>query len=134
MRRATLLACSLVVAILTTAAAAGAPAMGIGEKAALQAAMQRHIDRQLVDGVYLYLDSETGTVEALHPVVAHPMILRMGERFVLCSDFRDDDGNSVNVDFYLAPRGDSFVVFHAAIDDRELLQRLMRAGGLDVIN
>lgn len=134
MRSVTLAACGLVVALLTTSAAVGRPAIDIGQQAALQAAMQRHIDRQLVDGVYLSLDAESGAIRALHPVAAHPMILQMGAHFVLCSDFRDDDGSAVNVDFYLAPQGDSYVVYHAAIDDRALLQRLMRAGRLTRID
>jgi len=103
-------------------------ALSLGEKAGLQAAMQRHIDRQMVDGVFPYLDPASGQVRALHPVTAHPMILKMDRHYVLCFDFRDDRGNDVEVDFYLARKDASFVVFHTAIGNRELLQRLMRDG------
>ncbi len=102
--------------------------LSLSEKAGLQATMQRHIDRQMVDGVFLYLEVESGEVRALHPVTAHPVILRMGQHYVLCFDFRDDQGNDVNVDFYLARRDASYVVVHAAIDDRKMLMRLMRDG------
>ncbi len=102
--------------------------LSLSEKAGLQAAMQRYIDRQMVDGVFLYLNSESGEVRALHPVTADSVILRMGQHYVLCFDFRDDQGNDVNVDFYLARRDASYVVFHTTIDDRKLLKRLMGGG------
>ena len=102
--------------------------LSLSEKAGLQAAMQRYIDRQMVDGVFLYLNSESGEVRALHPVTAHSVIIRMGQHYVLCFDFRDDQGNDVNVDFYLARQDASYVVFHTTIDDRKLLKRLMRGG------
>ncbi len=76
--------------------------LSLSEKAGLQAAMQRYIDRQMVDGVFPYLEVESGKVRALHPVTAHSAIFRMDQYYVLCFDFRDDQGNDVNVDFYLA--------------------------------
>jgi len=120
-------------ACLTLLAALGAwPIVGgaesIGEKASLQAAMQRYIDRQMVDDAFLYLDQENGEVGRLHPVTAHPMILKMGRNYVLCFDFRNDQGADVNVDFYMAPTEGSYIVFHTAIDDREVLHRLMQDG------
>lgn len=105
-----------------------ARALGLGDKASLQAAMQKHIDRNLVDGAFLHLDRESGDVRALHPVTAHPMIMRMGDKFVLCFDFRDGKGKSVEIDFYLARKDRSFVVFHTAVQNRQLLKRLMKAG------
>ncbi len=97
--------------------------LSLSEKAALQATMQLHIDRQMVDGVFLYLEVESGKVRALHPVTAHPTILKVGRYYVACFDFRDDRGKDVNVDFYLARKNTSYVVFHTAIDDRKLLTR-----------
>ncbi len=102
--------------------------LSLSEKANLQAAMQRYIDRQMVEGVYLYLESQSGEVRALHPVTAHPAILSMGPYYVLCFDFRDDRGKDVNVDFYLARKDTSYVVFHAAVDARTVLNRLIQGG------
>ncbi len=102
--------------------------LSLSEKANLQAAMQRYIDRQMVEGVYLYLESQSGEVRALHPVTAHPAILSMGPYYVLCFDFRDDRGKDVNVDFYLARKDTSYVVFHAAVDARMVLNRLIQGG------
>lgn len=102
--------------------------LSLSEKTNLQAAMQQYIDGQMVDGVYLYLEGNSGEVRPLHPVTAHPMMFRLGEYFVLCSDFRDDQGEKVNIDFYLARNDASYVVFHTEIDDRKLLHRLMKDG------
>lgn len=100
--------------------------LSLNEKANLQAAMQRYIDQQMVEGVYLYLENQSGEIRALHPVTAHPVILSVGRYHVLCFDFRDDQGKDVNVDFYMVRKNTSYVVFHAAVDDRKLLQRAMQ--------
>lgn len=108
--------------------------LSVAEQAAIQAAMQRHIDRNLVDGTVLYIDHETGEVRPLYPVTAHPMILAYGEHFVLCFDFRDDDGQNVPIDYYMARQDNGFVVFHTAVADRALLQTLMSDGKVTRLN
>lgn len=103
-------------------------ALSLLDRTKLQAAMQRHVDRQTIDGVYPYLDTESGDVKILHPVTGHPIILRMGNKFVLCYDFVDQRNRKAEIDYYLAAKGDSYVVFHTAINNRALLMRLMSAG------
>lgn len=110
------------------APAIGAEALSLADKASLQAAMQRYVDSQSVDGALLYLDPATGDVRALHPVTAHPMILSMAPHFVLCFDFRDDQGKDVPVDFYMAKKAAGYSVFHTAVADRDLLRKLMDTG------
>ncbi|UUX48491.1 hypothetical protein NUH88_13850 [Nisaea acidiphila] len=105
-----------------------ATALTLSEKASIQAAMQRHVDGSLVDGAILYLNPKDGEVHKLHPVTAHPMILSMGAHYVLCFDFRDDTGKEVPIDYYMARTSNDYVVFHTAIADRGLLQRLMKDG------
>ena len=102
--------------------------IGLSEKAGLQAAMQRHIDRQLVNGAFLHLDLKSGVVRRLHPVKTHPTIMRLDKHFVLCFEFRDEKGKDVEIDFYLARKGAAYVVFHTAVSSRHLLKRLMAAG------
>lgn len=109
-------------------AAVAGDGVDISVKAILQASMQQHIDRNLVDGAYLHVDRGTGDVRRLYPAAAHPIIMRLGEYFVLCSDFRDGRGQDVNIDFYLAPRGRTFVVFDTMVNDRRLLGRMIEAG------
>ncbi|WP_193187651.1 hypothetical protein [Nisaea sediminum] len=105
-----------------------ASALTLSEKAAIQAAMQRHVDSTLVNGSVLYLDPKDGEVHKLHPVTAHPMILSMADHYVLCFDFRDDSGKDVPIDYYMARSDGDYVVFHTAVADRALLQRLMKDG------
>ena len=116
-----------VAALLGVSAFASSP-LSLSEKATLQAAMRLHIDRSLVDGVFLSLNEGTGEVESLRPAAAHPVILKMGKYFVLCSDFRSESGETVNVDFYLAPKGNGYVVFDQKVEDRALIERLMKSG------
>lgn len=124
---------ALAVCLAMGVAHAAAAKLSLPEKASLQAGLQQHIDRNLVDGAYLRLNPGTGEVTKLHPVTAHPMILRMGAYFVLCSDFRDAQGEAVNVDFYMAPRGKGFVVFHTAAAQRADLEKLMKAGKAEMV-
>lgn len=119
--------CLALIALLGTLPSA-ARGLSLTEKANLQATMQRYIDQQTVDGVFLYLEARSGKVRALHPVSAHTRILGVGQYYVLCFDFRDDNGQDVNVDFYLARKNASYVVFHIAVDDRKLLTRMIQAG------
>lgn len=109
------------VAFLWSASAAVAETMGVAEKAALHATMQRHIDGRLIDGAYLHLTRATGKIRELYPVSAHPQILRVGKYFVLCSDFRDKQGKNVNIDFYIARGNDGHVVFQTIVDNRQRL-------------
>jgi hypothetical protein len=107
---------------------------GIGDKALLQAGMQKHIEDHLVQGAYLHLDGKSGKVQKLFPDTPHPMILTMGEYFVLCSNFRDAKGKEINVDFYMARKGSGYMVFKAAVEDRDSLKRLMRNGMVSRLN
>ncbi len=120
---------TLAAAALLGVSAFASPSLSLSEKATLQAAMQTHIDRSLVDGVFLRLNEGTGEVESLRPAAAHPAILRMGKYFVLCSDFRSEAGETVNIDFFLAPKGNGgYVVFSQQVENRALVERLMKSG------
>lgn len=117
--------------IMTSAANAG-DKVSTTKKIMLQATMQQSIARQLVDGKYYYFDAKAAKVHALYPGKTHPMIMRMGEHFILCTNFRKDDGKAVNVDFYVARQGDSFVIFDTVVDNRAPIKQLMKAGHVRV--
>jgi hypothetical protein len=105
----------------------------IGEMAAMQAAMQQHIDRSLVKGALPHFDMKTGKMRQLYPAKAHPMIFSMGDYFVLCSNFRDA-GNAVNIDFYLARENGLYVVFQMVVEDRKVLMRKISEGTAKRLN
>ena len=126
--RAAGLGVGLCMALIAGASASAAEALSLGDRVGLQAALQQHIDRQSVDGAYLHLRADSGEVGTLYPATTHPVIMRMGENFVLCYDFRDASGASVDVDFYFARKDASFVVFHTAVAEHALLKRLISEG------
>ena len=119
-------AVSLVLAGFSVAPALAGSPVTTNDRVALQAAMFQYIDQQVVNGEYLNIDLSTGKVEQLAPSKAHPMLVRIDDKFVLCTDFFDKAGKPINVDFYTARRGNSFVVFHTEINNRDPLKKLMR--------
>lgn len=114
--------------VLCLLTAGSAAAQDIADKARLQAAMQRYIERHTVNGAILNFDISTGDVALLYPTQAHSMVLALGDHYVLCTDLRDKAGHAVPLDVYLAQNGRSYVVFHAEIDNRAPLGRLISKG------
>lgn len=104
------------------------------ERSALHAAMVSHIDRQAVSGMYLQVDLKSGTVNKFAPAKSHAMILTMGDNFVLCTDFKDEQGTATNVDFYVVRKGKSFAVFHTEINNRDPLKKLMDEGKVQPVD
>ncbi len=126
MKRACFAAIALVLACLPVRAEMN---VSEGEFATLQAVMQSHIDQNLVDGALLHLDEKTGKVRALYPAKAHPMIMALGQYYYLCSDFRDQDGKKVMVNFYAAKDHDHYVIFHTDFEANEELEHLVEKNG-----
>ncbi|MDA0238969.1 MAG: hypothetical protein O3A84_02945 [Proteobacteria bacterium] len=109
-------------------------ALSTGVKVMLQATMQRHIESVLVGGVYPQINLKTGEVRRLHPATAHPMIVQVKDVYVLCTDFRDEQGRKVNLDFYIAKKGAHHVVFQTIVGNRDPLKKLIKSGVAQVTN
>ncbi|HMQ57512.1 MAG TPA: hypothetical protein PKE65_03085 [Rhizobiaceae bacterium] len=123
--RKTLISFALLVASVAPAVAGTVS----GEvKIKLQAAMSPYIDSHVVDGIVRHVKLDSGEIVDLVPTKAHPMILTLGDGYVLCTDFRDADGNFVNVDFYVTQVDGRFVVFQSEIANRAPLEALMQKG------
>lgn len=103
------------------------------EKILLQATMQQSIAEQLIDGKFYYFNRKTGKIQVLFPAKPHPLILSIGEQFIVCADFRDPTGKSVNVDFFVARQGKGFVIFDTVIDDHDSITRMMETGEVAVV-
>ncbi|MDP4593288.1 MAG: hypothetical protein NWT00_01830 [Beijerinckiaceae bacterium] len=114
--------------LLANPAAAGSSGGSAAEKASLQAAMFQHIDQQLVRGSFLHVDFKRGEVEKLSPAKAHPMMLTMGNNYVLCTTFRRQNGTEVNIDFYAAKKEAGYSIFHTEVNNRGPLMALIKAG------
>lgn len=125
---------AIILAVSLANMAAPADAAKVGEMAAMQAAMQQHIDRSLINGALPNFDMKTGKMRHLYPAKAHPMILSLGDYFVLCSDFRDEANAAVNVDFYLALENGRYVIFQMAVEDRKALMQQVRDGKAKRLN
>lgn len=92
--------------------------------------MQRHIDRVLVNDVFVSVDLAGGGLEHYHPTKAHKTILQGDGYYVLCSDMRDQAGKSVPVDYYMVKARRGYRVFRTEIGNRKPLRALMKAGKL----
>lgn len=101
--------------------------------AELQVAMQRHIDRSLVNGAILDIDLETGQLLELYPTTAHPMIMVGDGYYVLCADLATADGAQYEVDYYLAETERGFRVFRTEVDNRSVLRGLMGSGQVSAL-
>jgi len=96
----------------------------------LQAALQRSLDASLIEGAVQQVDLDSGEVRNFYPVENHPMILELGDLYVLCSDLMSRDGDHVTVDYFFAPAGGTYRVIQTEIDNRAPLEALMKAGKL----
>lgn len=125
---------ALVAATVGLALPAFAAKLPEAERAALHATMLQHIDRQVTNGIYLHMNLKSGAVEQFAPAKAHPMMFSFGDHFVLCTDFKDAEGKSAMVDFYVVKRGKSFAIFQTEINNREPLMKLMEAGKVQSVD
>ena len=117
--------------VLGITLAVGLPASAAdstADKVRLQAAMQQHIESLTIDGAILHLDTASGEVIELFPTQAHPMIMTMGDHFVLCADLKNAAGRSLPIDFYMTADGQRFIAFHTEIDNRSFLEGMMKRG------
>ncbi len=104
------------------------------DRTALHVTMTQFIDRQVIDGMYIKIDLASGNIERFSPAKSHPMVVKMGENFVLCTDFKNELGEASNVDFYVTRRGKSFAIFQTEINNRQPLMKLMEAGKAAMID
>jgi hypothetical protein len=124
----------LLLALTSTTPAFAGQHVKEAERVQLQATMQSHIEASMVSGAVLDFDESTGEINELYPSTAHPMILSMGDKFILCTDFLDANGRQINADYYVAREGEGFVVFHTAYDRREVVEKLMKDGKAEMLN
>ncbi|SHG78548.1 hypothetical protein SAMN05444003_0912 [Cognatiyoonia sediminum] len=94
----------------------------------LQVAMQRHVDRNLIEGVVLHVDLESGDLMELYPTTAHPMIMASDEYFIVRADLVDAEGGQFDVDYYMAETDRGYKVIRTEIDNRSDLKELVGAG------
>lgn len=103
-------------------------------KTSLQASLQRNLERTSIDGAIMHLDLTSGEMLPYYPVEAHPMIIKMGEHYVMCSDLRNPDGEAETVDYYMTKNGPHYTVVRTEIGNRAPLKALMKSGAAKRLN
>jgi len=93
----------------------------------LQAIMQRHIDSQLIDGAIQNLNLRSGKVSLYYPIETHSMVMAIGDDYILCTDLATAEGTKVPVDIYVTETEGGFRVYQTEINNREPLEKLIKA-------
>ena len=81
----------------------------------IQAAMNEFVDAQTVDGVVRLYDPVEGKLLRLEFDNLHSGIVRKGDFYVSCADFKDQDGRKIDVDFLVLPDGSTLRVTQAIV-------------------
>ena len=96
--------------------------------------MQEYIANTLVDGMVQYFDLSNGELKNLSPLNAHPMILKVGSTYVVCSELVDQSGKQVPLDVYIIAHGDEYSVIRSEINNRKPLSALYKNGKAEKLN
>ena len=95
----------------------------------LQTAMLAYNDSILVDGQYSYLDTRSDSMRVAYPASAHPVVVTLGDDYFLCSEFINDEGNTITADYLIKKSGKQYKVVQMILDDRQSLQNAIRKMG-----
>ena len=115
------------VAVVFAFSPAQAEKISAGLKSELQGAMMDYIDYNSVEGKFLYLNAAQDRVIHYFPANLHPRILKIGDYFVLCSDFKTAEGANVDVDFLAIEAEGELRVIQALVGQRDVIRRMMKA-------
>ena len=77
--------------------------------------MNDFINNQTIDGSMYIYDSVKGNLLKLKLDKLHSGIVEKGGFYVSCADFKDQNGNKVDVDFMVRPSGDKFITTQALL-------------------
>ena len=119
---------TLVAAMLTATPTFATEVDRVSVRTELQVAMQRHVDRSLVNGILLHVNLDTGALQQYYPTNAHPMIMEGEGYFVVCADLVDGAGTEFDVDFYVVETARGYKVVRTEIDNRSELKTLVADG------
>ncbi len=76
------------------------------ERINIQQAMKRFIDEGTVDGVYRHYDPVTGKILRLEFIELKSKVLKKGDFYVSCGNFKDHRGRPVDLDLLVIQDGD----------------------------
>ena len=82
---------------------------------AIQTAMGQHVQTNTLKKDYVNFDNHKGHLKKLTLEKLHDGIVRKGDFFVSCADFRDSNGKLYDLDFLVAKQGDDYRVLQALV-------------------
>ncbi len=85
------------------------------ERVAIKTAMGQHVQTNTIGSRYVIYDNQKGELKRLTLDNIHEGIVRKGEFFVSCADFRDADGALYDLDFLVAKEGPEYRVIQALV-------------------
>lgn len=107
--------------VIATASLAAEPHMSTqklaakGSRDAARASMEQFVKGQMANGTYYFYDAVEQRLLALRFRDIHGDV-RVDDKFhVSCSDFRDQFGRTVDIDFLALPKGSSFTTVQGVI-------------------
>lgn len=84
-------------------------------RTSVQQSMNDFINHQTINGSMYIYDSVKGGLLKLKLDKLHNGIVKKGDFYVSCADFKDQAGNKVDVDFMVRTSGDKFITTQALL-------------------
>ena len=105
-----LLPTTLLVMTILTCTQANAGEINLETRIQLQLALKNHIDAVTVDGVYEHFNVEQGQTENLRLNNLHPVIFVTDNKYMMCADFFDANGDDVLLDYIVSSSANGFQI------------------------
>lgn len=90
----------------------------------LQLGLSNYIDSRTADSGYEHFNVETGKIQKLTLKKLHPLIFANGNKYMMCADFLDTNGNDVLLDYIVSLSGTGFRVEQEIPGRRSYMQQL----------
>lgn len=112
--------------VMTTLAStqANADAIDLETRIQLQLALKNHIDAVTAEGVYEHFNIEQGQIEKLRLKNLHPVIFVTENKYMMCADFFDTNGNDVLLDYIVSSSANGFRIEQEIRGRRSYLTQL----------
>ena len=81
----------------------------------IQSSMQQFIEQQSIDGAMYVFDAAKGGLLKLKLEALHSGIVKKGDFYVSCADFKDQKGRTIDVDFLVRPTGGTLLTTQALV-------------------
>lgn len=97
-------------------------------KISLQNSLDSYVDSNGVDGQLTLIDVNGQSMTTVYMSSAHPMIVPIGtDRYFLCADGYDEDGNEVKLDFLVLASDGNFQIVDTILNGREEIKAIMKS-------